>query len=69
MKVAFLLTSITDIFTSSISQVLAAELEALLKPKCEAGRFLCQVDEVTQKIVIDGVYLDEVAKYLLENGF
>ncbi|VDM31611.1 unnamed protein product [Hydatigera taeniaeformis] len=48
---------------------LAAELEALLKDKCEAGRFLCQVDEVTQKIKIDGVFLDEVAAFLIENGF
>nr|CDS26366.1 poly(ADP ribose) glycohydrolase [Hymenolepis microstoma] len=48
---------------------LAAELEVLLKPKCEAGHFLCQVDEATQKIVIDGIFVDEVAKYLLDNGF
>ncbi|KAL5107893.1 Poly ADP-ribose glycohydrolase [Taenia crassiceps] len=33
---------------------LATELEALLKGKCETGRLLCQVDEVTQKITIDG---------------
>ncbi|KAM7542701.1 hypothetical protein Aperf_G00000015967 [Anoplocephala perfoliata] len=48
---------------------LAAELEVLLKPKCEAGHFLCQVDEATQKVVIDGVFVDDVAAYLLENGF
>ncbi|VUZ45014.1 unnamed protein product [Hymenolepis diminuta] len=48
---------------------LAAELEVLLKPKCEAGHFLCQVDEATQKIVIDGIFVEEVAKYLLDNGF
>nr|CDS19302.1 39S ribosomal protein L49 mitochondrial [Echinococcus granulosus] len=48
---------------------LAAELETLLKGKCETGRLLCQVDEVTQKIIIDGVFLDEVAAFLIENGF
>ncbi|VDK34806.1 unnamed protein product [Taenia asiatica] len=49
--------------------VLAAELEALLKGKCETGRLLCQVDEATQKIKIDGVFLDEVAAFLIANGF
>ncbi|VDD83931.1 unnamed protein product [Mesocestoides corti] len=48
---------------------LASDLEALLKPKCEAGQFLCQVDEATQKIIIDGIFLEEVAAFLLENGF
>ncbi|VDN43604.1 unnamed protein product [Dibothriocephalus latus] len=50
-------------------QALASDLEAILKPKCESGLFLCQVDEATRKIIIDGIFLDEVSAFLLENGF
>nr|VZI33917.1 unnamed protein product [Spirometra erinaceieuropaei] len=50
-------------------QALASDLEALLKPKCESGLFLCQVDEATRKIIIDGIFLDEVSAFLIENGF
>ncbi|CAH8668570.1 unnamed protein product [Schistosoma bovis] len=50
-------------------QALADDLRTLLQPKCEAGLFLCQVDEVTRCIKIEGLFQEEVAKFLLSKGF
>ncbi|KAF5397440.1 39S ribosomal protein L49 mitochondrial [Paragonimus heterotremus] len=48
---------------------LADDLRALLQPKCEGGLFLCQVDEVTRVIKIEGIFLEEVSQFLLSRGF
>ncbi|CAH8873417.1 unnamed protein product [Trichobilharzia szidati] len=48
---------------------LAEDLRTLLQPKCEAGLFLHQVDEVTRCIKIEGLFQEEVANFLLSKGF
>ncbi|KAL3315963.1 54S ribosomal protein L49, mitochondrial [Cichlidogyrus casuarinus] len=48
---------------------LAEELRVLLNEKSEFGRIPVQADGATLKIRIDGVFLDEVANFLLNKGF
>ncbi|CAL8103931.1 unnamed protein product [Calicophoron daubneyi] len=48
---------------------LVNDLRTLLEPKCDGGLFLCQVDEATRKIRIEGIFLEEVAQFLLDHGF
>ncbi|THD19283.1 39S ribosomal protein L49 mitochondrial [Fasciola hepatica] len=48
---------------------LAEDLRHLLQPKCEAGLFMCQVDEATRRIRIEGLFLEDVAQFLLSRGF
>lgn len=48
---------------------LAEDLRSLLEPKCDGGLFLCQVDEATRQLRIEGIFLEEVAQFLLNHGF
>ncbi|KER25271.1 hypothetical protein T265_07255 [Opisthorchis viverrini] len=48
---------------------LAEDLRQLLQPKCDGGLFLCQVDEATRQIKMEGIFLEEVSSFLLSCGF
>lgn len=50
-------------------KALAKDLRKILQQKCENHMLLCQVDEVTRSIKIEGIFLEEVSNFLLSKGF